>query len=90
MQPNHHQRKRQFLIGLANIQSQRGTPLPPQLTGAQTPNYDPNNSPWRPFDVGSEPGNVRLAGKEVDLFKLWALVLSNGGGQKVCMSLPRV
>ena len=90
MQPNHLQRKRQFLNGLANIHFQRGTPLPPALSGTQAHPFDPNNTPWRQFELGGEPGNLRVAGKEVDLFKLWALVLSNGGGQKVCMSLPHV
>ncbi|CAL1696053.1 unnamed protein product [Somion occarium] len=83
MQQNQLQRKRQFLSGLASILNQRN-PLPPQLTGVPyPPGYDPTNSPWRSVEVSpTEIGNIRLAGKDVDLFKLWALVLNVGGGQK--------
>lgn len=84
-QQSHHQRKRSFLNGMANLMLQRGLPLPPNLTGIPYPQgYDPSNSPWRSLDVNTNDlGTVRLAGKDVDLFKLWALVQQLGGGQKV-------
>ncbi|KAJ7492815.1 hypothetical protein FB451DRAFT_1165747 [Mycena latifolia] len=68
-----------FLNGLARIMASRGTPLPPALTGIETPSYDPNNTQWKiiePADVGA----FRLAGRDIDLFKLWGLVFQNGGG----------
>lgn len=84
-QQNQFQRKRQFLTGLASIMQQRGTPLPPNLTGLPyPPNYDPSTSPWRTLEVSnSDLGVVRLAGKDIDLFRLWAVVQQAGSGQKV-------
>lgn len=80
------QRKRSFLHGVNSVMLQRGVPLPPQLTGVPyPPTYDPTNSPWRTLDVStSDLGVVRLAGRDVDLFKLWALVQQAGGSAKVC------
>ena len=77
-------KKRQFLGGLATVHS-RLNPLPPDLVGVPWPQgYDPSNSPWKPLDVSrAEPGVIRLAGKDVDLYKLWVVVLQGGGGQKV-------
>lgn len=77
-------KKRQFLGGLATVHS-RSNPLPPDLVGVPWPqNYDPSNSPWKPLDISrSELGVIRLAGKDVDLYKLWVFVLQGGGGQKV-------
>ena len=87
-QQSHYQRKRSFLLGLANIMVHRNSPLPPVLTGLQTPTYDPTNSPWRTLEVSNtELGVIRLAGKDVDLYKLWALVLQAGGGAKACLLL---
>ncbi|THH34111.1 hypothetical protein EUX98_g10 [Antrodiella citrinella] len=85
MQQSHHQRKRSFLNGISSLMMQRAAPLPPALTGIPYPQgYDPTNSPWRSLDVSNNDlGMVRLAGKDIDLFKLWALVLQLGGGQKV-------
>ena len=82
------QRRKQFLYGLGNVMLQRGVPLPPQLTGVPYPaTYDPSTSPWRSLEISNtDIGVVRLAGKEVDLYKLWALVQQAGGGTKVCSS----
>ncbi|KAH9857885.1 hypothetical protein C2E23DRAFT_718417 [Lenzites betulinus] len=79
------QRKRNWLQGLASLMVQRGTPLPPQLTGVPfPPNYDPAHMPWKSLEVSpTDIGIVRLAGKDVDLYKLWGLILQAGGGQKV-------
>jgi SWI/SNF chromatin-remodeling complex subunit SWI1 len=78
-------RRRGFLSGLATLMARRGTPLPPTLTGVAS-DFDPNNTPWS----GIEPsptfvGAFRLAGKDVDLFKLWWQVVQAGGGAKVCV-----
>lgn len=80
------QRRKQFLIGLGNVMLQRGVPLPPQLTGMPyPPGYDPSTSPWRSLEVSNaDVGVFRLTGKDIDIFKLWALVLSAGGSMKVC------
>ncbi len=89
MQQSLNQRKRSFLNGLASVQAQRNTPLPPSLTGVQyPPGYDPATSPWLRLDVSStELGTIRLAGKDVDIYRLWALVLQNGGGARACISI---
>ncbi|KAJ6519625.1 hypothetical protein C8R45DRAFT_952140 [Mycena sanguinolenta] len=73
------QRQAGFLNGLARIMIQRGTPLPPALTGMDTPSFDPTNTRWHmvePADVGS----FRLAGQNIEMFKLWTLVFQAGGG----------
>lgn len=77
-------KKRQFLSGLATVHS-RSNPLPPELVGVPWPQgYDISTSPWKPLDISrAELGVIRLAGKDVDLYKLWILVLQCGGGQKV-------
>lgn len=80
--PN-QQRKLSFLTGLANAMAKRGTPLPPALTGVAVPNYDPNNSPFAFVEPSTEVGSFRLAGKDVDLLKLWATVFANHGGHAV-------
>jgi SWI/SNF chromatin-remodeling complex subunit SWI1 len=47
-------------------------------------NYDPSQSHWNGIEISPhEPGFFRLAGKDVDVFKLWGLVFQNGGGAKV-------
>lgn len=86
MQPTASLRQRQhgFLNGLANVMAKRNTPLPPALTGIPTPNYDPNTTVWKMIEPSpTEVGSFRLAGKDVDLFKLWGLVLQHGGGAAV-------
>lgn len=77
------QRQQSFINGLANVMAGRGTPLPPLLTGIPTPTYDPNTSKWRNIEPSSEPGSVRIAGKDVSLFTLWGSVIQSGGGQAV-------
>ena len=77
------QRQQGFLHGLANVMATRGTPLPPTLTGVPTPSYDPNASPWKNLEVSPEVGHFRLAGKDINLLKLWGSVFQSGGGHAV-------
>ncbi|KAF9015307.1 hypothetical protein BDQ17DRAFT_1340827 [Cyathus striatus] len=74
------QRQQTFLHHLANFMAKRGIPLPPALTGVPTPSYDPANSHWSIIEPSTEVGAFRLAGRDVDLFKLWGLVVQQGGG----------
>jgi SWI/SNF chromatin-remodeling complex subunit SWI1 len=76
------QRQAGFLNGLARIMAQRNTPLPPALTGMDTPTYDPNTSQWKMVEP-AEVGAFRLAGRDIELFKLWTLVFQAGGGAAV-------
>ncbi|KAH6917242.1 hypothetical protein BKA70DRAFT_1555793 [Coprinopsis sp. MPI-PUGE-AT-0042] len=76
-------RQQSFLHGLHNFWQGRGQPLPPQLTGIPAPNYDPSTSPWNAIDVSQEPGNFRIAGKDINLMKLWTMVYQNGGGNQL-------
>lgn len=81
------QRQRNFLNGLTSVMSAKGTPLPPALTGIQNPEYDPNTSHWKILEPSThEIGAFRLAGKDVDLFKLWGLVFQAGGHERVRLS----
>jgi len=83
------QKQRGFLASLANVHLSRGSPLPPALTAVQyPPNYDPASSQWKSLECSSEPGAFRLAGKDVDLFRLWGIVWQFGGGQKVFLLIP--
>jgi len=77
------QRQQGFLQGLAGLMAKRNTPLPPSLTGIPYSNYDPNNTLWSIIEPSSEIGSFRLAGRDVDLFKLWGLVFQQGGGHMV-------
>ncbi|KAF9229460.1 hypothetical protein BS17DRAFT_688881 [Gyrodon lividus] len=78
------QKQRSFLTGLANVHISRGSPLPPILTGVPyPPNYDPETSPWKTVECANDIGAFRLAGKDVDLLKLWGIVLQLGGSQKI-------
>jgi SWI/SNF chromatin-remodeling complex subunit SWI1 len=78
------QKRRQFLHGIATVMAQRNTPLPPQLTGVNHPSYDPSTSVWKMLEISpTEPGLLRIAGKDVDLYRLWGLVFQNGGAMKV-------
>ncbi|KAF8912810.1 hypothetical protein CPB84DRAFT_1670865 [Gymnopilus junonius] len=77
------QRQHGFLQGLAGLMAKRGTPLPPSLTGIPSPNYDPSASVWTIIEPSGEVGSFRLAGKDIDLFKLWGLVYQHGGGLAV-------
>lgn len=84
------QKQRSFLASLAQVHLSRGSPLPPALTAVQyPPNYDPASSQWKNLECSTEIGAFRLAGKDVDLFKLWVIVSQFGGGQKVlCQHRP--
>lgn len=64
------------------VASTRNIALPPALTGVPNPNYNPNNSPFGWLDI-VEVGILRLLGKEVDLLRLWNIVLNRGGTAKV-------
>ncbi|KDQ30649.1 hypothetical protein PLEOSDRAFT_38448 [Pleurotus ostreatus PC15] len=73
--------RQQFLNGLASVHQKRSTPLPPQLTGVTTnPAYDPMNTQWKSLEgMISEPGVLRIVGKDIDLMRLWSMVLQLGG-----------
>uniref|UniRef100_A0A0W0G2R4 ARID domain-containing protein n=1 Tax=Moniliophthora roreri TaxID=221103 RepID=A0A0W0G2R4_MONRR len=73
------ERTRNFLASLASFMMKQNTPLPPALTGIPVQNYDPATSMFNDLEPSSEPGSFRLAGKDVDLFKLWAAVYQRGG-----------
>lgn len=75
-------RRDEFYRFLTNVMNARGTPLPPFVTGLPSP-FDPMQSRWGSLEPSSEPGGFKLNGKDVDLFKLWHLVMSNGGHSKV-------
>ena len=79
------QHKKQFLNGLANVHLARKDPLPPGLTGIPYPvGFDPAQSRWKSLEASqTEPGSVMLAGKPVDLYKLYAAVNAGGGWAKV-------
>lgn len=79
-----HKKQRQFLVTLANFHLALKDPLPPALTGVQyPPGFDPTQSKWKLLESSpTEPGSVLLAGKPVDLFKLWAAVNTGGGWAK--------
>lgn len=83
--PNFKQRQTGFLNYVAHVMIKRNSPLPPALTGVQAPTYDPNTSPFKVIEPSQSVGAFRLAGKDVDLFKLWGLVVQNGGSQQVSM-----
>lgn len=72
-----------FLPQLAEVMAQHGTPLPPALTGIQSPGYDPNTSRLRAILPGSTTGTFHLYGKEVDLHMLLVWIIQRGGGVKV-------
>lgn len=80
-------RREDFLKVLANLMKARHTPLPSAITGIPS-TYDPVTSPWKTIEPTGEPGGFRLAGRDVDLFKLWQLVLSHGGHAKVSHTCP--
>lgn len=83
-QINNVQRQRVgFLQGISHFMSRAGNPLPPNITGVHVPNYDPNTSPWKLLEPGTELGTFRLSGKNIDIFKLFNVVFSNGGSSKV-------
>ncbi|KAH9175523.1 hypothetical protein EDB89DRAFT_1947479 [Lactarius sanguifluus] len=85
LNPQHKNKQRQFLGTLANFHLACKDPLPPALTGIPYPlGFDPNQSKWKTLESSqTEAGSVMLAGKPVDLFKLWAAVHSGGGWAKL-------
>ena len=89
LNPQHKAKQRQFLTTLANFHIARKDPLPPALTGVPYPaGFDPAQSKWKSLESSpTEPGSVILAGKPVDLFKLWAAVNTGGGWAKVSTTL---
>lgn len=76
-------RETNFLQSLATNFAKRGHPLPPSLTGLALPGFDPNNTQWAFIEPGSEVGHFRLASKDVSIFKLWGMVMQQGGFQAV-------
>lgn len=76
------QRQQQFLHSLAKMMEGRKTPLPPFVTGIHAP-YDPSTSRWKQLEPASEVGGFRLAGRDVDLLRLWTYVLQSGGSLKL-------
>ncbi|KAG5644753.1 hypothetical protein DXG03_007882 [Asterophora parasitica] len=76
-------RQQSFLIGLANSMNNMGMPLPPSITGVPTPSYDYNTSRWKHLEPSSEIGHFRLAGKDINIFNLYATVFQSGGGHAV-------
>jgi hypothetical protein len=60
------------------------TPLPASMTGIPSA-YDHATSRWRSIETTAEPGGFRLMDRDVDLFKLWQLVMNYGGQAKVCV-----
>ena len=85
-------RKRSWLMGLATLMTQRNTPLPPQLTGvALPPNFNAAEMPWKSLEVSPvDLGFIRLAGKDVDLFRLWGIVANMGGGAQVRLPISAI
>lgn len=78
------QRGKPVLLHMLNeIYVRRGTPLPPALTGISSPSWDPNHTLFK-FELGSERGVLKIAGRDVDLFKFWQALFAGGLTQKVC------
>jgi len=75
--------KPQFLNILSDLHNRKGTPLPPDLTGVQNNAYDHTTSHWRILELTNEPGVIRVGSNELDLFKLWQVLLSLGLSNKV-------
>ncbi len=92
LNPQHKNKQRQFLGTLANFHLARKDPLPPTLTGIPyPPDFNPSQSKWRTLESSpTEAGSVMLAGKPVDLFKLWAAVNTGGGWAKVSIITVRL
>jgi SWI/SNF chromatin-remodeling complex subunit SWI1 len=73
------ERANNFILSLASSFAKRNQPLPPAITGIPTPNYDPNTSPFKDIEPGSEPGSFKLFGKDFHFFQLWSVVWQRGG-----------
>ena len=74
------QRQQQFLVKLAKLMEDRKTPLPPFMTGVST-QYDPTR--WKNVEPATEVGGFKLAGRDIDIHKLWTIVLQLGGSAKL-------
>ncbi|KAI0004167.1 hypothetical protein BJV74DRAFT_809513 [Russula compacta] len=85
LQLQHKATQKQFLSGLANIHLARKDPLPPALTGVPYPvGFDLTQSRWKSLEPSqTEVGSFILAGKSVDLYKLWVAVSAAGGWAKL-------
>ncbi|KAL5631942.1 hypothetical protein ACGC1H_000087 [Rhizoctonia solani] len=80
-----------FLGMLTQVLAQRGTALPPFITGQPNPAYNPDVGPLKGIQPASDNriGALRLPGAvpgrvgDVDLFKLWSAVTGAGGMQRI-------
>ncbi|KAK1223825.1 hypothetical protein PQX77_013349 [Marasmius sp. AFHP31] len=81
--PTMQERSQSFLQSLASFMVKQNTPLPPQLTGVTVPNYDPTTSMFHEIEPSQEPGSFRIAGKDVDLLRLWGTVNQRGGSTMI-------
>ncbi|KAI0029616.1 hypothetical protein K488DRAFT_15958, partial [Vararia minispora EC-137] len=79
----HRHRRQQFLQGLATVHAGRGNPLPPALTGVNLQGYDPLTSQWNVLELTPDPGYIRFAAKDIDLFRLFQVVTAAGGSRKI-------
>lgn len=85
-QQDEHRGKGVLLRILAELHTRKGRPLPPGLTGMPVPMWNPAASTFR-FELGVERGVVKIAGHDVDLFKLWQAIFHAGLLGKVCRTL---
>jgi hypothetical protein len=70
---------------LAELFVRKGAPLPPALTGYPTPSWNPVTSQFR-FELGADKGVLKIAGQDVELFRIWHVLYTNGLYSKVCIS----
>jgi SWI/SNF chromatin-remodeling complex subunit SWI1 len=87
-QPDDPRGKNVLLRILAEFSIRQKRPLPPALTGMPTPTWNPAASTFR-FELGAERGVVKIAGQDVDLFKLWQAIFHAGLLGKVSLSALR-
>ncbi len=59
--------------------------MPPTITGVDFP-YDPASSIWKSLE-SSQQGSFKILGKDVDIHRLWTLVLQHGGSTKARLFL---
>ena len=84
-------RRRQFIHSLAQAHFQRGQPLPQQFTSINTPGYDPATSPWNRLPLSTEPGKLRVNGRDIDVFQIFHIFMQRGGAHKVAsLSSPAI
>ena len=87
-QPDDPRGKKVLLRILAELSARKNRPLPPGLTGIPATNWNPAASTFR-FELGPE-GVVKIAGQDVDLFKLWQAIFHAGLLGKVPLSSFRL